>query len=407
MLTAEIMDLLDSTIVNVAGPSLKRDLGVSAQELQWIIGGYALALGAFLILGGRLGDRFGRRQMFLFGVITFTISSLLCAVAPTTGWLILFRLVEGVAAAMLLPQGFGLIRQAFPPAEFGKAFAVFGPVFGLGGILGPIIGGFIIQANLFNIGWRMVFVVNIPIGIVATALAFVMLPRQPGDRSVSIDPLGVALVATAAALLVLPLIQGQQAGWPLWTWLCFLGSALGFGIFVLQNRAIAAKGKTPLVDPEIFSYSSYTTGLGGLFLFFSGFTGVYLVVTLFLIGLRDVAHFHLFQIIPGMVISGFGTGLVVAALFDTIISAIAGSAVGSASGVLSAVQSIASSVGVAVFGTAFFAGVTDHNSAVLGFRNSLYIQIAFVAVFVGLTFLLPKGQKQNAWEDNVEGLPVT
>ena len=108
-----------------------------------------------------------------------------------------------------------------------------------------------------------------------------------------------------------------------------------------------------------------------------------------------------------MVISGFGTGLVVAALFDTIISAIAGSAVGSASGVLSAVQSIASSVGVAVFGTAFFAGVTDHNSAVLGFRNSLYIQIAFVAVFVGLTFLLPKGQKQNAWEDNVEGLPVT
>ena len=464
MLTAEIMDLLDSTIVNVAGPSLKRDLGVSAQELQWIIGGYALALGAFLILGGRLGDRFGRRQMFLFGVITFTISSLLCAVAPTTGWLIIFRLVEGVAAAMLLPQGFGLIRQAFPPAEFGKAFAVFGPVFGIGGILGPIIGGFIIQANLFNIGWRMVFVVNIPIGIVATALAFVMLPRQPGDRSVSIDPLGVALVATAAALLVLPLIQGQQAGWPLWTWLCFLGSALGFGIFVLQNRAIAAKGKTPLVDPAIFSYSSYTTGLGGLFLFFSGFTGVYLVVTLFLqigqgysasgaalgnipialgpalggmlsgavlaekfgrkvlqiggalqivgalvllIGLRDVAHFHLFQIIPGMVISGFGTGLVVAALFDTIISAIAGSAVGSASGVLSAVQSIASSVGVAVFGTAFFAGVTDHNSAVLGFRNSLYIQIAFVAVFVGLTFLLPKGQKQNAWEDNVEGLPVT
>jgi len=463
MLTAEIMDLLDSTIVNVGGPSLKRDLGVTAQELQWIIGGYALALGAFLILGGRLGDRFGRRQMFLFGVITFTLSSLLCAIAPTTGWLIIFRFVEGVAAAMLLPQGFGLIRQAFPPAEFGKAFAVFGPVFGLGGILGPIIGGFIIQANLFNIGWRMVFVVNIPIGIVATVLAFVMLPRQRGDRSVSIDLLGVVLVATASGLLVLPLIQGQQAGWPLWTWLCFLGSALGLGVFILRNRAVSAQGNTALVDPEIFSYRSYTTGLGGLFLFFSGFTGVYLVVTLFLqigqgysasgaalgnipialgtalggmlsgavlaerfgrrvlqiggvlqiagavvllIELRDTSHFHLLQIIPGMVISGFGTGLVVAALFDTIISAIAGSSVGSASGVLSAVQSIASSVGVAVFGTAFFAGVTDHRSAVLGFRNALYIQVAFVAVFICLTFVLPKGKNQNVWEGTVEGPAV-
>jgi len=458
MLTAEIMDLLDSTIVNVAGPSLKRDLGASPSQLQWIIGSYALALGAALVAGGRLGDRYGRRQMFLFGIVSFTAASLLCAIAPTNGWLITFRTLEGVAGAMLLPQGFGLIRQAFPPAEFGKAFAVFGPVFGLGGILGPIIGGFIIQSNLFNVGWRNVFLVNIPIGIVTIILAFKMLPRSSGDRLITLDVTSVTLSAGAAGLLVLPLIQGQQAGWPMWTWLCFLSSAAGFVLFYLRNRHVARGAKAPLVDPSIFESRSYTTGIGGLFLFFAGFTGVYLVITLFLQlgenysasgaalgnvpiavgtafggmlsgavladkfgrkvlqggavfqiigailllnGLRhvDALHqFHLGQLIPGMVVCGFGTGLVVAALFDTIISAIAGQSVGSASGLLSAVQSVASSVGVAVFGTAFFAGVTDHRSPVIGFRHALEIQLGFVATFLLVTFFLPAGKKENAWE---------
>ena len=223
MLTAEIMDLLDSTIVNVAGPSLKADLHSTPSQLQWIIGGYSLALGAALVLGGRLGDRFGRRQMFLFGVVTFTIASLACAVAPGVSSLIVFRILEGFAAAMLLPQGFGMIREAFPPQEFGKAFAVFGPVFGLGGILGPIIGGFLIQANLFNLGWRSVFLVNVPIGIVAGIAAFVVLPKTKADATVGIDLLSTAIIAIAASLLVLPLIQGRTAGWPLWTWVSMAG----------------------------------------------------------------------------------------------------------------------------------------------------------------------------------------
>jgi len=358
----------------------------------------------------------------------------------------------------LLPQGFGLIRQAFPPEEFGKAFAVFGPVFGLGGILGPIVGGFIIQSNLFNLGWRNVFLVNIPIGLVTIVLAWRMLPHQKGDSSVTIDAISATLVALASGLLVLPLIQGQQAGWPLWTWLSFLGAALGFVAFYLRNRSVAKGQKSPLVDPSIFNYRSYTTGIGGLFLFFAGFTGVYLVITLFLqigenysasqaalgnipialgtaiggmlsgavlaekfgrkvlqggalfqlagaglllFGLHDISNFHLLQLIPGMVVAGFGTGLVVAALFDTIISAISGQAVGSASGLLSAVQSIASSVGVAVFGTAFFAGVTNHQSPLIGFRHALEIEIAFVAAFLVVTFFLPAGKKENAWDDHL------
>ncbi len=455
MLTAEIMDLLDSTIVNVAGPSLKADLHSTPSQLQWIIGGYSLALGAALVLGGRLGDRFGRRQMFLFGVVTFTIASLACAVAPGVSSLIVFRILEGFAAAMLLPQGFGMIREAFPPQEFGKAFAVFGPVFGLGGILGPIIGGFLIQANLFNLGWRSVFLVNVPIGIVAGIAAFVVLPKTKADATVGIDLLSTAIIAIAASLLVLPLIQGRTAGWPLWTWVSMAASVLGLWLFVVRNRAVERKGKAPLVESGLFKEPGYATGLGGLALFFSGFTGVYLVVTLFLqigerytasqaalgnvpialgtaiggmlsgavladklgrkvlqigavaqivgavvlfVSLGNVEQFTLWQLVPGMVLSGLGTGLVVAALFDIIISAISTEHVGSGSGVLSAVQNIAASVGVALFGTVFFAKATTGRSD-LGFRNALLVQVALVAVFFLASFTLPKmaARHEEAW----------
>ncbi len=154
VLVAEIMDLFDATIVNVAGPTLAEKLGASNSDLQWVIGGYALALGSGLILGGRLGDRFGRRNMFLFGLAGFTLASLLCAMAPAIGALIVLRFIQGFLGAMLLPQGFGLIRETFPPQDFGKAFAAYGPAFGLGGIIGPVIGGFIIQANIAGLGWQ-------------------------------------------------------------------------------------------------------------------------------------------------------------------------------------------------------------------------------------------------------------
>lgn len=145
MLVAEIMDLLDASIVNVAGPDLERSLGATSVGLQWVIGGYALTLGAGLVLGGRLGDRYGRRRMFLIGLGSFTASSLLCATAPNIGTLIAFRLVQGAAGAMLLPQGLGLLRENFSGAELTKVFGVFGPVLGLGGIVGPVLGGGLIQ----------------------------------------------------------------------------------------------------------------------------------------------------------------------------------------------------------------------------------------------------------------------
>ena len=446
VLAAEIMDLLDSTIVNVAGPSLKAKLGATPSALQWVIGGYTLTLGAGLVLGGRLADRYSRRNMFLMGLTFFTFTSLLCALAPNVQLLIAFRLMQGFAGAMVLPHVIGFIRDVFPPQEIGKAFAIFGPVFGLGGILGPIIGGFIIDGNIASTGWRAVFLVNIPIGIINIGLAWKYLPKRATDHSIKIDIGGTLLIIASSGLLLLPLIQGQEAGWPLWTFVSLGVSLIGFVIFTVQQRWVISRKRTPLVDPDIFKARTYNLGLAGIFIFFAGFTGVYLIITLFLqigegysargAGIANIAialgtamggalsgavlaekfgtrvlqigaaaqivgaillfatlpnmqSFSFWHIAPGMLVSGFGTGLVVAALFDAILLSIKDELVGSASGVLSAIQSIGSSVGVAIFGTLFFNHVSSRQID-KGFRDSLLLQIGLVTFFLIITFFLPK-----------------
>jgi EmrB/QacA subfamily drug resistance transporter len=451
VLAAEIMDLLDSTIVNVAGPSLKEKLGATPSALQWVIGGYTLTLGAGLVLGGRLADRYSRRNVFLIGIASFTLTSLLCAIAPNIESLIAFRLIQGFAGAMVLPHVIGFIRDVFPPEELGKAFAIFGPVFGLGGILGPIIGGFLIDCNIASTGWRAVFIVNIPIGILIMGLAWKYLPKRASDHSIKIDLLGSLLIIVSSGLLLLPLIQGQEAGWPLWTFISLAASLIGFVIFTVQQRWVISRKRTPLVDPDIFKARTYNLGLGGIFIFFAGFTGVYLIITLFLqigegysargagianiaialgtaiggalsgavlaekfgtrvlqfgaiaqisgavllfIALPDMQSFNFWHIAPGMLVSGFGTGLVVAALFDAILLAIKDELVGSASGVLSAIQSIGSSVGVAIFGTLFFNQVSS-GQIDKGFRHALVLQIGLVTVFLLITFFLPKKAMDN------------
>ncbi|HEY0240717.1 MAG TPA: DHA2 family efflux MFS transporter permease subunit [Friedmanniella sp.] len=451
MLTAEIMDLLDSTVVNVAGPSLKAELGATPTALQWIIGGYPLALGAGLILGGRLGDRFGRRQLFLVGLIGFTVASLACAVSPSIAVLIVARLVQGLFGALLLPQGLGLIRIAFPPRELGKAFAVFGPVFGLGGILGPVIGGGLIAADVGGLGWRTVFLVNVPIGIAAAIIAWRVLPHGDGDRALPIDVVGAGLVVAASGLLVYPLIQGQEAGWPTWTWVLLAAGLLGYGLFVLQQRRLLAHGRTPLVLPSIFTRRSYTVGLAGIALFFAGLVGVQLTLTLFLqlghsygageAGLANIPlavgsgiggaisgavladrmgrsslqlgavvqlagalltylllggadDFSYGRIVVGLIVSGIGSGLVVAGLFNILLGAVEDHEVGSASGVLSAVQSIASSVGVAVFGTLFFRMVAQGRPD-LGYHHVLLLQMGLVVVFLLVSPLFPRRAREH------------
>jgi MFS family permease len=217
VLAAECMDLLDGTIVNVAAPTIRTDLHSSTSALQWVIGGYALAFAVGLITGGRLGDIYGRKRMFVLGAIGFVIASMACAFASSPEMLIACRLAQGGAAALLIPQGFGIIRDAFAPSEQGTAFAIFGPVIGLSAVLGPIVGGALIDANLLGSGWRLVFFVNLPLGVIAAIGAARLIPDVRATSAPRLDLVGTALAALGMALLVYPLIQGREAGWPAWT----------------------------------------------------------------------------------------------------------------------------------------------------------------------------------------------
>ncbi|AUI57269.1 MFS transporter [Amycolatopsis sp. BJA-103] len=452
VLVVELMDLLDSTIVNVAGPSLERSLGTSPVGLQWVIGGYALTLGAGLVLGGRLGDRYGRRPMFLFGLVAFTLASLLCAIAPSAGLLITFRLVQGVAGAMMLPQGLGILRDNLAPRDLTKALAVFGPVLGLGGVLGPVLGGALVDWDLFGLGWRLVFLVNVPVGLVALVLARRLVPRGTGTPGLRVDIAGAVLVAAASALLVLPLNEGQAAGWPLWTWLSLTVAALGYVAFALWQRRIARFGRAPLVTPALFGKPAFTVGLAAVALFFGGMIGTQLVLTFFLqigqgftageaglgnlpvalgtavgggisggllaaklgrtvlqtgavvqlagvawlwISLSGTGEFTIWRIVPGGVVAGIGAGIVIAAVFNTVLGAVADDEVGSASGVLTAVQAIGGSVGVAVFSTVFFADIAHPAE---GFRDALVVQTVVIGLFLLISPLFPRRARPEETE---------
>lgn len=400
--------------------------------------------------------------MFLTGLASFTAASLLCATAPDIGTLIAFRLVQGLAGAMLLPQGLGLLRENFTGAELTKVFGIFGPVLGLGGIVGPVLGGGLIQSDFFGLGWRLVFLVNVPIGLMALAVAAKFVPRKPGDRAVVVDSVGAALVALSCALLVLPLNQGQDAGWPLWTWLCMAASAAGFALFAVQQRRTTAQGREPLVTTGLLRKPAFTVGLGGIALFFGGLIGVQLVLTLFLqIGQHFTAGdaglgnlplavgtaiggavsgavladrigravlqigplvqlggaallwyeldslggaFSIWDIAPGVVVCGVGAGLVIAALFSFILAAVDDDEIGSASGVLSAVQSIGGSVGVAVFGSVFFSRAKEGDFTA-GFHHALLVQGCLLVAFLAITFMLPKKGRPDEFAEPADNPP--
>jgi EmrB/QacA subfamily drug resistance transporter len=446
VLAVECMDLLDGTIVNVAAPSIRADLGSSTTALQWIVGGYALAMAVGLVVGGRLGDLYGPRRLFVLGTVGFTVCSLLCGLAPSSGALVVLRLAQGLAAALMIPQGFGIIRAAFPTEELPKAFGLFGPVIGLSAVLGPIVGGALVGADLFGTEWRMVFLVNLPLGLLATAGGVLVLPGSGGGAVRSLDAVGAALVALAAGLLLYPLVQGRDAGWPAWMFAMMAASVVLLGLFGWHERRRERDGRDPLITTSIFKARAYTSGVIVLVIFFGGMIGLMLAFTLYLqLGLgfspihaglslvpqslgmavgaglggallvprfgRHVLHTGFVVMIAGtlallavvhgqgldattlqlaapQLLAGIGTGLVVAPLFSFIIAGVADAEVGSASGVLNALQQLGSAVGVAVLGTIFFSTLTGHGF-VVALDHVLLVVAGALAVAALLALLLP------------------
>jgi EmrB/QacA subfamily drug resistance transporter len=461
ILAAECMDLLDSTIVNVAAPAINHDLHTSSTALQWIVGGYALAISVGLMTGGRLGDIFGRRNMFLAGSAGFTVASVLCGLAPSAGWLITFRLLQGVLGALMLPQGLGVIREVFPPEEVSSAFAIFGPVIGSAAVFGPLIGGGLVDLDLAGSSWRLVFFVNAPLGLAATLGAWRLLPKTRAENQERLDLSGALLSCVASLALVYPLIEGREHGWPAWTYVLMGLSVVLFGAFGLQQRARNRADADPLLIPSMFAHRGYTAGLLVLLVFFSGMGGLMLTASVFFQagqgfspvhagvafmpmsagmaigaglsgailgpkfgrlviqggGLVTIAGFLLVivqvhgsgtvgavDLIPGLGLAGLGMGLVVAPLFDVILASVTDEETGSASGLLNAGQQLAGAIGVAVLGTIFFAALNDvgFHSA---FNRTLWVEVGSLAVMVVLAGFLPRHAREPQAE--AEDAPAT
>jgi EmrB/QacA subfamily drug resistance transporter len=301
VLAAEVMDLLDATIIAIAGPSIRADLISAGPEagqaaghaangtafLQWLAAGYTLAFAVGLVTGGRLGDIFGRRRMFLAGAAGFTLMSLLCAVAPGPASLVVFRILQGSAGAVLIPQGLGLIKAAFPPEKLGAAFGAFGPVMGLSAVCGPILAGVLVDADLFGTGWRMIFLINLPVGIAALIGAWLVLPRPaPGggdaDSRLRLDLTGTLLLSGSLLLLVFPVVQGRELGWPWWVWTMMALSAPLFWVFQRYQRRLHLTGRSPLIEPSLLAKQRFTAGLLVGLIFFAGLMGLTLILSVYL-----------------------------------------------------------------------------------------------------------------------------
>ncbi len=411
VLFASFMDLLDVTIVTVAAPHIAADLNASPAQLQWMLAAYTLALGSGLITGGRIGDDYGRRRVFLAALAAFAVASAACALAPTAGALIAVRAVQGLAGGFMVPQVFGIIRSSFEPAAMAKAFGAYGAVQGLASVAGPLIGGALVDADLWGLGWRTIFWINIPVALVALVLGWRVLPDSRAAARSRLDGVGALLAAVGVLLVLLPLVQGRDWGWPTWGWALLAAGVLVLAGFLRYESALARRGGEPVLDPDLLRVRPFVAGLAASVLFFGGLASFFLVVSIYLqagtgrsawdtglvilpyaIGsmltsgagvalaaragrallltgsltlaasqallwwlVRDGSTTPGYWPLAGaMLLGGLGLGLGAPILVNVVLAGVPGRRAGAAGGVLSTVNQIGGAVGVAVLGTVVF-----------------------------------------------------
>jgi EmrB/QacA subfamily drug resistance transporter len=450
VLVAEVMDLIDGTIVNVAAPAIRADLGGSAATLQWLGAAYTLTFGVLLITGARLGDLVGRRRLFMIGIVGFTAASALCALAVSPDMLIATRALQGAFGALLIPQGFGMIKEVFAEDEMTKAFALFGPVMGLSAVAAPILGGALVDGDLFGTGWRAIFLVNLPLGVIGLIGALRVMPRTGGTPGTRLDPVGVLLVTAASFALIYPLVQGRELDWPAW---CFVMLAAGVGGFVAFARYERRHRARALIAPSLLRNRAFTSGLVVAVCFFAAMIGLNLVISLFCqlgegfsplrtgltlapfafgIALTAGASYPLakkfgrvsmqigfavmagglvlialmvhgagddvssWTLVPGELLAGMGMGLSLPPLFDFILAGVSGDEVGSASGVLNAVQQLGAALGIAVFATIFFAYVDRGDPSVTAMTNTTLLSLVPLVLAILAVFRLPRFAREEA-----------
>lgn len=451
ILTAMFMAMFDYFVVNVAASSLQTDLHAGEAALELVIGGYGFAYASGLITGGRFGDLFGHRRMFLVGMLAFALASLLCGLAWNSWSLVGFRVLQGLTAAALVPQMLALINTMFPPDERPRAMAAFGATIGLGAISGQVLGGVLLDLDLFGWGWRTIFFINLPIGIVAAALAARWLPRVEQLHRPHLDPIGALGISAALAMILVPVSLGRTEGWPMWTWVSMAAAVPVLLLTLRYENRLRRTGGEPVLDTTLIGNRKFVAGMvisGGYLAFFAGFMlcltlllqnglgmsplaaglafapfGVSFAFSSFFarkvaerIGNRVIAvgasasllgmavtmgvlawygsSITALALIPGMMLVGVGNGLSIPSTIGAVLSSgIPGHQAGMAAGVLTTAQQFGNAVGATVLGTIFFTALGSAHGVgdfVHAMEISGYAALAIIAVVLAAAFALPR-----------------
>lgn len=411
LLLASFMNLIDVTVVNVALPSMQTSLQASESDIEWVVAAYILIFALCLLPAGRLGDIVGRRRMFIVGVCVFTVGSAFCGLAPDMDWLIGARVLQGIGGGIMIPQTLAIVPAIFPSHERGFVFSFFGLTAGLATVMGPVLGGTLIHLNLFDLGWRPIFLVNIPVGAFAILAALRFIPSLPGGKNLRIDVVGVLLATTTLLLILFPLVEGRELGWPRWCFAMMVVAPLAGTAFVLWQRHRLRIGKSQLLPVELMSNRQYLTGIVMVAVLFSGIPGFFFVFAQYLqngygltalqsglttvpfsfgvlvaslassrfgsrwprrritvgalclaIGMITLRHLvlgvgaeiHQLTMAPSLLMAGIGLGLTIAPLFQTVLATVKSVDAGSASGTLQSFQQVGGAFGVAIMGQIFF-----------------------------------------------------
>jgi EmrB/QacA subfamily drug resistance transporter len=436
VLTGVFITILDFFIVNVAIPTTQRDLHASATAIEWVVAGYGLAYGSGLVLGGRLGDIFGRRRVFTLGLALFTLASIACGLAPDATTLVAARVAQGASAALLAPQVLAILRTTYSGPAQAKAINMYALTMGLAAVFGQLIGGLLIHADLFGLGWRTCFLINVPIGVVALVMTRRTVPESRLSGTVRLDLGGTALVTLALVATLLPLIEGREQHWPLWTWLSF---AIAAALLLAYSRR---RHDSPLIDLALFRERAFTVGLLIQLAFTMGMAAYFLIFALYAqegrgldalqaglvflpigagylaaslltptlvarfghqvialggltraLGLTAllIAVIHngpIGWLVPALLIDGFGMGLALAPIMGTVLARVAPHHAGAAAGVFTTTQQVGGAIGVGIIGIVFYSNLST--GVTQAFQHGLVYLVVVTLAIAALVQLLPR-----------------
>ncbi|WP_410217302.1 MFS transporter [Paracoccus sp. (in: a-proteobacteria)] len=439
LLMGNFMNLIDVSIVNVALPSIRADLNATETQIEWVSAAYVLAFAVGLLPCGRFGDKLGRKRLFLWGVGLFTLASVLCGLAPGIWVLIGARGLQGVGGAMMVPQVMAIMHVIFPPEQKARAFALAGVVVSLGAVTGPLLGGLLITGDLQGLGWRPIFLVNLPVGILVVLGGIRLIPALAPARGMTIDWPGVGLFGLAIVLIVLPVIEGPLLGWPWWSLVALIMALPVVALFLQRQYALERAGREQLLPMTLLRDGGFLSAVLVVMLHFSAIPGMFLILAIYLqtgfgltplesglatapfplgvmlgswitgrFGIRALMmriaigaavllvgmtwlrnagghpppDLDVLTLAGPLAVNGFGMGLAISPLFQLVLRDVPGRIAGAATGSMQALQQVGAAIGIAVASSLFFVHLRAAGDYAASLSHALGYQMAVFAAIL-------------------------